>query len=173
MHELGHGIMAFNCASRPHPINEEQLVNDFAVAFWLHYGEKKKINQLKSIVSSALLNFAPPGNTRLSYADWAYQEWGTAEMMSFNNYGWFQMNCVHDSLQRNNSLEIVLAKMGIKSIEVQPKKLLTYATIDDTTPPAIINDATHELRKWGVAFSLIHHAFDNNPNKHMCNMIEL
>jgi len=39
LHELGHSIMYFNTDVRPHPVNEEQMVNDFAIAYWLYYGE--------------------------------------------------------------------------------------------------------------------------------------
>lgn len=39
IHELGHIIIMFNSVSHPHPAAEEQLVNNFAVACWQHYGE--------------------------------------------------------------------------------------------------------------------------------------
>ena len=32
LHELGHAVMMFNSPSRPHPAEEEQLVNNFAAA---------------------------------------------------------------------------------------------------------------------------------------------
>lgn len=46
LHELGHSIMCFNTGKRPHIINEEQIVNDFAVAYWMYYGEDEKMNSL-------------------------------------------------------------------------------------------------------------------------------
>jgi len=52
-HELGHAIMMFNNPARPHPAEEEQLVNDFAVAYWRQYGETAKLRQLEAIHSIA------------------------------------------------------------------------------------------------------------------------
>lgn len=56
IHELGHAIMMFNCAERPHPAEEEQMVNNFAYAYWSHYGEPKKIEKLREIVNNTLPN---------------------------------------------------------------------------------------------------------------------
>lgn len=41
IHELGHFIMMYNSPSRPHHAEEEQLVNNFAYAYWKHYGDTK------------------------------------------------------------------------------------------------------------------------------------
>ena len=173
IHELGHGVMAFNCNSRPHPIEEEQLVNDFAVAFWLHYGEIEKLNRLNAIVDSALSNFSRPAEGGTTHTEWAHKNWGTASMMTFNNYGWFQMSCVNQSFRAGRDLASVLIQMGAKEVKAQPQKVLVFPVINETTPSAVIGNAAKELGKWGVILPQIRHRFDNDPNKHMCNMIDL
>lgn len=60
IHELGHAIFEFNCPNRPHPADEEQLVNQFAIAYWRHYGEIEKLESLCSIVHDSLRKFVVP-----------------------------------------------------------------------------------------------------------------
>ena len=90
LHELGHAIMMFNASSRPHPAEEEQLVNNFAYAYWKHYGEQKKLKTLSFIVDETICKFTIPTNGNEDYMAYAKRVWGTEELYSFNNYGWFQ-----------------------------------------------------------------------------------
>lgn len=172
IHELGHGIMAFNSASRPHPVDEEQWVNDFAVAFWLHYGEAEKINELAAIVAYALTHVKCPADAGITHTDWAREKWGTETLMNFNNYGWFQFNCVNDSLRERKMLDTALPRLGVMNTKAQPKQLFTYQTIEEATVSKIIKDAAGALREWGAVLPEIYHTFDNDPNRHMCRNIE-
>ena len=65
--------MCFNADVRPHPISEEQIVNDFAVAYWLIYGENTKINFLDKIISNALENITCPAPSGVSHIEYAYE----------------------------------------------------------------------------------------------------
>ena len=49
IHELGHAIMMFYSPARPHAAEEEQLVNNFAYAYWKQHGEQDKLKELHSI----------------------------------------------------------------------------------------------------------------------------
>lgn len=173
LHELGHGIMCFNADVRPHPISEEQIVNDFAVAYWLIYGENTKINFLDKIISNALENITCPAPSGVSHIEYAYEKWNTEDFHNFNNYGWFQFSCVKDSLRKRKNLEIVLTQMGVKNIKVQPKKTFIYPVIYENVVREIIDDAVSVLRKWGVKLPDTYVTFDSDPNKHMCNVIDL
>lgn len=173
LHELGHSIMCFNTDVRPHPVKEEQIVNDFAVAYWLYYGENEKISSLNEIISYALAHLKCPAPTGVTHIEYAHEKWGTEDIFSFNNYGWFQFSCVKDSLRDRKDLALVLTQMGIKNIQVQPQKTFTYSVIDENTARKVIDDAVPALRKWGVKLPDAYIVFDNDPNRHMCNIIDL
>lgn len=74
IHELGHAIMMFNNPARPHPAEEEQLVNDFAVAYWRQYGETAKLRQLEELVTQTLTKF--PALTDGDYLEFTKAHWG-------------------------------------------------------------------------------------------------
>jgi hypothetical protein len=63
--------------------------------------------------------------------------------------------------------------MGVKNIKVQPKKTFIYPVIDENVVREIIDDAVSVLRKWGVKLPDTYVTFDSDPNKHMCNVIDL
>lgn len=170
IHELGHGIMCFNGAIRPHPVEEERLVNDFAVAFWLYYGEERKVEALKGIVSHALAHVTRPIASGISHIDYAATNWGKREFWSFNNYGWFQFSCVADSLASAKSLSPVLELMGVLDARVQPRQTFAYSLDDDNAPRDIVMNAAAVLRRWGAVIPAVRLTFINDPNRHMCNI---
>jgi hypothetical protein len=173
LHELGHSIMFFNTDVRPHMVNEEQIVNDFAVAYWLYYGEDEKINSLNEIISYALAHLKCPAPTGVTHIEYAHEKWGTQDFNTFNDYGWFQFNCVKDSLRERKNLASVLTQMGIKNIQVQPQKTIIYSVINEDTAIKVIEDAVPTMLKWGVILPEAYVIFDNDPNRHMCNIIDI
>lgn len=56
LHEMGHGLLIYNKGVDVHIVDEEQLVNDFAVAYWNYYGEEEKMKELYDIVTYAVEN---------------------------------------------------------------------------------------------------------------------
>jgi len=167
LHETGHVIVWFNSDKKPYIVDEEQLVNDFAVAFWTYYGEEKKLDDLEFIVSYALENIVRPADESTTHLDFARANWGKSDFFTFNNYGWFQFSCVNKSLSETKSLESVLTEMGVKNITIQPQQTLSYPFIGENTTEEIIGDAVSVLREWGAVIPDVYHTFDNNPNNHM------
>jgi len=167
LHEIGHGIIYHNSDSRPHPVDEEQLVNDFAVAFWSFYGEEDKFRDLEYMVAYALENFERPVDENVTHMEYARNNWGKRDLFTFNNYGWFQFNCVNSSLQEIRPLESVLSEMGVKNINIQPQGTLVYPVIGENTAAEIIYDAVSLLRRWGAVIPDVYHTWDNDPNRHM------
>lgn len=172
LHELGHGIIFSNSKSKSEPVDEEQLANDFAVAFWTYYGEEEKLNKLELIVSNALENLDRPVDENTSHMDYAKKNWGKKELYTFENYGWFQFSCVSSSLNERDTLESVLIKMGVNNIEKQPRKTFVYQTIGEDTVVKIIEDAVAELHKWGAEIPNVYHTFSNDPNNNKCQKIK-
>lgn len=172
VHEIGHAVMDFNCESRPHPVEEEQLVNDFAVAFWRMYGEKGKLEAVHAIIEDALQRFRVPAKG-MTHMEFARAKWGTDELHNFNNYGWFQYNCVRQSFESNSMLGETLTKMGIAHVCPQESRGLKYC-VDERLPHNVVRDVVQVLRDWRISLP---ERFDvvlrDDPNCHMLQTIKL
>ena len=166
VHEIGHGAIMANSDLKLDPVDEEQLVNDFAVSFWSYYGEEGMIEYLGEIVEYALDTLDRPVAEGVSHMQFGRDNWGKPEIYTFNNYGWFQYSCVKYSLNNVRPLEEVLAEMGINNIKVQPQKVFTFASIGEEDIPDIIKDVVTELQEWGVEMRPIYHRLSNNPSNH-------
>ena len=173
LHELGHAIMMFNASSRPHPAEEEQLVNDFAYAYWKHYGEPHKLKNLHSIVNETIQKFTIPTYNDEYYLDYAKNVWGTEEFFSFNNYGWFQFSSVQAAITKATSLEQALNKMC--SAKVSPKKSETLKyEICDQMASQVIADAVRLMKDWGILLPKENEiVFCDDVNCHMCQVENL
>jgi len=169
LHELGHGVMWFYAKDRPHPVDEEMLVNQFAAAYWLHYGEAKKLAVLRETVDYAMTQFTRPAAEGVNVAEYARDKWGQDELYNFNNYGWFQMSCVADVLRHPITLPEALDKMGVANAAAQPRKELRYALCAENAV-CILQEAVQILSAWGVALPPVRVTFDDDPNRHMCNI---
>lgn len=172
IHELGHALIAWNMEQRPTPVEEEQLVNDFAMAYWRYYGEEEKLSLLEKIVSDTLPRFTRPAAEGVGHLDYANENWGKEGFYTFNNYGWFQFNCVAAALKKQTSLMIVLQRMGGVHLEAQPKETLHYIP-DERLAATVIEDAAPLMVKWGMKVPVVRLAYSNDLNEHMCNIVPL
>lgn len=62
IHEFGHGLLRYNSNIKVSRADEEQLVNDFAVAYWLYYGRNDNLAELENIVNYASANIKSDAN---------------------------------------------------------------------------------------------------------------
>lgn len=170
IHELGHALIATNSNEHYHPVDEEQLVNDFAVAYWIHYGEKEKLRDLEKIVSTTISKFTRPVSDDVTYVDYAKEKWGKVELYNFNNYGWFQFNCVSESLKKQIGIEFALQQMGGANLKIQRQKKFTYI-VDNELSSRVLKDAADVLAEWGMKVPLIKLSFSSDLNTHMCRML--
>lgn len=166
IHELGHAIFHFNPHEALADVEEEPLVNDFAVAYWTHYGEEAKLNALRGIVQAGLARFEPSAPAGVHYMTYARENWGKPGFFSFNNYGWFQFNCVLHSLQNPKPLEAALSKMTDNPITPQPRECLCYDIDVEDVALQIVRDATQVVRRWGVTLPALPHLLVNDPYRH-------
>lgn len=164
IHELGHGILMYNSDIKLTNVEEEQLVNDFAVAYWLYYGEKDKINELSNIVEYAVNNIKSDAENGVTHKEFAEKNWNKPSFNTFNNYGWFQYSCVKESLNKRKTLDIVLKEMGIENIKLPVPEVLEYPIINEEVSTQIINDAANNFHKWGLKFPNAYQSFSNDPN---------
>ncbi len=164
IHELGHGILRYNSNLKISPAEEEQLVNDFAVAYWLYYGEQEKIDILNDTVEYASKNIKSDVKAGMNYMEFAKTNWNKPSFNTFNNYGWFQFNSVKESLKNKKTLTEVLNEMEIKNIKLEDAKVIEYGEINEEKSTKIINDAVNNFRKWGLEFPDTYQFFSDNPN---------
>ena len=170
IHELGHAIMMFNSPSRPHPVDEEQLVNNFAYSYWKYYGEQAKLKELSSIVEDTIRKLKVPAQNNESYIDYAKNKWGTEELFTFNNYGWFQFSSVRAAIAAETNLEQALSQKCSAAISPEPAEFLDYE-IGDQMAVQVVGDAARLLKKWGVILPEdISIAFCDDVNCHRCQV---
>lgn len=149
IHELGHVVMMFNTASRPHPAEEEQLVNYFATAYWRLFGEEEKVNELCALVGQTISKFTVPAQGTDTYMDYARKKWGQDELNNFNNYGWFQFSSVQNAIACNQSLEQAIYQMTSLHLPSLKREIFTY-DVDDKMAYRVIGDAVSVLAGCGI-----------------------
>lgn len=173
LHELGHAIMMFNASARPHSAEEEQLVNNFAYAYWQHYGEQKKIKTLSFFVDETIRKFTIPSSGNEDYMDYAKRVWGTEELYSFNNYGWFQFSSVQAAITEAPNLEQALNRMCFSQLSPRKVETLEYE-ISEQMASQVVADAVRLMKDWGVLLPERNEIiFCDDVNCHMCQVENL
>ena len=167
IHELGHTLMALNSPSRQSDVDEEQLVNDFAVAYWSIYGAKEKWRRFQEKIPEIFLRYRGPEIAPGDYLDYYRQKWNESATFSFHVYGWFQFQCVLESLRKKEPLSSVINRIGVANPIPQPAKTLTYPLGLDA-PTMIVKDALDILSAWGMKVAKsVSVTFVDNPETHM------
>ena len=168
IHEMGHGLLIYNKGVNVPIADEEQLVNDFAVAYWNYYGEPKKMEELYDIVTYAVENVGDNYKNGVDYLENARKHSDDNDFdddfFNFNDYGWFQFSSVKHSIEQNKSLEDVLKEMGFKDFKLTEKKILKHNMTDEAESTAIINEAVRNFNEWGLYFPEAHQSFSSDPN---------
>ena len=168
IHELGHGLLYYNNGVNIDVADEEQLVNDFAVAYWKYYGEQEKVNELENIVNYAVENVGTNYERGIDYLTLGKENSNgksfNNSFFNFNDYGWFQFSSVKHSFEANKNLIDVLNEMGFKNVDLGDRKTLIYNSINEDVSTEIINDAVNNFKNWGLKYPNATHHFDKDPN---------
>ena len=168
IHELGHGLLYYNNGVDIDIADEEQLVNDFAVAYWKYYGEEEKINELQDIVNYAVEHVGNNYKNGVDYLNLGKENSNGKSFynsfFNFNDYGWFQFSSVKHSFETKKDLQDVLEEMGFSDFELKERKKLVYGEINNNVSTQIINDAVDNFKEWGLEFPEATHHFDKDPN---------
>lgn len=168
IHELAHGLLYYNDGVEIDVALEEQLVNDFAVAYWKYYGEEEKVKELEDIVNYAVEHVGTNHKKGVDYMELGKENSNgksfKMSFLNFNDYGWFQFSSVKHSFETNKDLETVLKEMGITDFKIPEKKTLVYSEINEEVSTQIINDAVSNFNEWGLEFPEVIHHYDKDPN---------
>ncbi len=111
-HEYGHCLCS-HYGSKILGLQQEFLVNDFAVAVWGYGGFRKELEQLQSLTADILRRIENPVPTHMSFHDYYGQIWQTEQIMDVSTYGYFQFKSVQKALENRPPLSDILPKMGI------------------------------------------------------------
>ena len=173
VHELAHGLITYNSnisyvdrlvKSKQEGYLEEQLVNDFAVAYWKKYGDSDKVQMVKDTVDYILSNMKDPTDGKKTYLEYGKEIMSSSKEPTFEEYGWFQFSCVKAAFEKNLTLEEAYKNLGLaKEVKFDDEKL-SYDKIDETVSDKVISDTVAKFKKWGLNIGEIYHAFDNDPN---------
>lgn len=168
LHELGHGLIYYNDGVDIDVADEEQLVNDFAVAYWKYYGEAEKVAELENIADYAVRHIGTNYKDGVDYLKLAKENSNhksfNSSFFNFNDYGWFQFSSVKHSFETNKSLQDVLKEMGFSNFDLKEEKNLIYNEINTDVSTQIINDAVDNFHEWGLKFPETTHHFSKDPN---------
>lgn len=168
VHELGHVLMRQYAEMLLSREAEEQLVTDFAVAYWRAYGEPDKLAALEELVTRVLPRFHNPDTENLGFLAYAAAHWDDRTFFTFNNYGWFQFHCTADALCRTGNLPDVLTKMGLPGRSFCSLAPQVYDLSQPDIAFTVVKETMQRLaRHYQVMFpeQWEHHMADD-PNRH-------
>ena len=173
IHELGHGLLYYNNGASVDIADEEQLVNDFAVAYWKYYGEEDKVKELEDIVNYAVENIGDNYKNGINYLKLAKENSNgkrfNSAFFNFNDYGWFQFSSVKHSFESGKDLDTVLKEMGLKDYNIGRQRTLVYEKINEEASTQVLNDAVENVHRWGLKFPIISQHFNKDPNENSSN----
>ncbi len=168
VHEMGHGLLRYNDGVKLSIADEEQLVNDFAVAYWNYYGEPEKLDELYDIVTYAVENVGDNYENGVDYLEHGREHSNgkkfDRDFFNFNDYGWFQFSSVKHSIEQNKPLEDVLKEMGFTNFTLTEKVVLKHQMNDEKDSTAVINEAVENFNEWGLYFPEAYQRFSDDPN---------
>ena len=168
VHELGHGLIRYNHGVNIPIAEEEQLVNDFAVAYWKYYGEPEKTEELRDIACYAVEHIGDNFKNGVDYMELGKANSDEsdfrASFFNFNDYGWFQFSSVKHSFEQDKTLEDVLKEMGFKNATLPEPTLLKHEVVNEEESTRIINEAVDNFHAWGLKFPETRQSFSSNPN---------
>ncbi len=168
VHELAHGLLHYNHGVNLDVVDEEQLVNDFAVAYWNHYGEPEKMEELHEIVNYAVVNISDNAKNGVDYLENARAHSNGRrfdnDFFNFEDYGWFQFSSVKHAIEHSKSLEEVLHEMGFEDFTIPEKTVLKHEMTSEAESTAVINEAVENFNSWGLKFPPVHQTFESDPN---------
>lgn len=153
IHELGHIFRRYHGIKvdwTKEGANEEQAVNDFAMAYWKKFGQNDKLEFIIKYIEQMLKVMPSPIQEEVDFL--AYWNEHFSALQSSEIYAFFQFTSVKRSYESNESFSEVLNRFGIKSIDAYDKKLVYD---DEYHPQNIIDDCCKILNAMKIDTPLV------------------
>lgn len=148
-HEYGHCLCSHYDAETL-GLEQEGLVNRFAVSLWSCMGYEKELDDLQKLAGQVLQRLEDPVPKGVSFADYYRQIWDTPALMEVPVYGYFQFRSVQTALENRADLRDVLREMGVKEAArpcTVPYKKYRFSV---QTASEALRDIRHFLRTLGI-----------------------
>lgn len=150
IHEFGHILRnhhGINLDLSNNGADEEQAVNNFAVAYWREFGEPDKLGEIEKGVNEICKRYASENPHEDDFLD--YYNRKIPNMVSVEEYGIFQFASVKRAFDSDISFYAVLRDFGFKALKKAGSEIFSYP--DDCQPQKIINDCRCMLDEAGVS----------------------
>ena len=147
IHELGHCFVN-QSDLRLSEIQQEMLVNEFAVGYYRYVGENRRLNELEIMVQDILDQIPSPIPAGESFLGFYERIWKTDAIMQTMIYGYFQFSSVLEALRKQRSFEDVAMELGFR---IHPSDVIPCnAELSASNAGAYLNTALENMRAFGM-----------------------
>lgn len=165
VHEYGHCILDFYNKGIG-GVDEEILVNKFAVSYWKYVGFEDELAKLKTMLETALSGFPNPIPENRTFIDWYSEIWGTQKLMSVPIYGYFQFKSVIIAIEESKDLSSWFDEIEINGFVASNScKLEKYPIVAESSTK-YLNDLQNLLKVAGLKCPTVDIELTNDPMTH-------
>ncbi|MGM9989029.1 MAG: hypothetical protein ACI35O_17610 [Bacillaceae bacterium] len=169
IHEVGHLLVELS-GLVIHPADEEQLVNEFAVAYWQEVDKQGYLEKVEALVNDVLSRISRPIPEDVHFLDYFRENWGTLDM-PIEMYGFFQMACVANAFSSNKNLPTILEELNYKNVTL-PAPVHHYYEISTDCAHDVLNDCISYFKEMEIELLPIKLQLVDNPDMHCCQIKE-
>lgn len=148
-HEYGHCLCS-HYQSKEIGLQQELLVNRFAVGIWRYGGYERELNSLNKMLKEILKNIKSPVPDSMSFEQYYEHIWGTESLMEVPIYGYFQFKSVQMALESKEKWTDVLQKMGIRKEIIHSGFPYKQYAVSSQTAKDVLNDLQCFLNRAGI-----------------------
>lgn len=163
-HEYGHCLLDYY-GKGIGKVQEELLVNRFAVAYWKYAGYSDELEELKSLLEDVLKSFPNPVPEGKSLVDWYTEIWGSDLLVSVPVYGYLQFKGVLLAMDEDESLKEWLDGVGINTGS-SDHIARTYYPLQAESAIHYLEDLQNNLKGLGLKIPSAEVELIDNPSTH-------
>ena len=169
-HEYGHCILDFQGKSTG-KVEEEIMVNKFAVSFWRAAGFTDELSKLKSMLEKRLATIPDPVPESCEFISWYNDIWGSDLLISVPVYGYLQFKSILIAMEEAEDLPSWFDKTGIDGFsEPECTKFERYPLKADSSAK-YLNDIQSYLMKTGIGIPTAEIELTESPSTHCSQKI--
>lgn len=167
IHELGHCLLSMK-NRQMEPVQEEILVNAFAVGYWKHVGESDNLKKLSSMLESILKMVPNPIPAGMEFTEFFRSIWGSEQLNTVAMYGFFQLSSVLEAMNLNKNFSKILNEIGLKCGNLSAMKAYNREVTAENAE-SVLDSALENLRLLGNEIENVEVEFADNPEVQCAN----
>jgi len=169
-HEYGHCLLAYHGKGMG-KVQEELLVNRFAVSYWKAAGLTDELDELKVLLENILKSFPNPVPEGRSLVEWYTEIWGSDLLMSVPVYGYLQFKGVLLAMEGNESLTEWLDSVGIRYAGKSLESKSAVYPINSESAALYLMDLQNNLKRLGVSIPSAGVQLIDDPTTHCAQKV--